>query len=110
MYMEHQDWNSIVLTNKSTEKKALHSTSIRITNPENVKIEAPKELSKMIIQARTIKKYKQTELANLIKVSSSILSRWESGKEIPTNLQIATLEKHLGIKLPRTKKIKQDII
>lgn len=107
--MEHQDWNSIIITNKLNEKKT-NTTSTRFTPPENIKIEAPKELSKMIIQARTTKKLKQTELANLIKVSSSILSRWESGKEVPTNLQIATLEKHLGIKLPRTKKIKQDMV
>ena len=35
------------------------------------------------------------------------VNKWESGKETPTNNDIAKLEKHLGIKFPRIKIIKE---
>lgn len=107
--MEHQDWNNISFNNKSDTKKredAKKINSNKITNPEDFKIEAPKDLGKLISQARTTKGKNQKELASELGVNQQILSRWESNKEIPTNLQIANIEKKLGIKLPRTKKIK----
>ena len=51
----------------------------------------------------------QSILANELKISEQLLSRWETNKEIPTNKDIANIEKILKIKLPRTKKIKQDL-
>lgn len=107
--MEHQDWNNVAFNNKSDTKKredAKKNNSNKVSNPEDVKIEAPKELGKLISQARTTKGKNQKELASELGVNQQILSRWESNKEIPTNLQIANIEKKLGIKLPRTKKIK----
>ena len=107
--MEHQDWNNITFNNKANnvkreEAKKIHST--KVLNPEEVKIEAPKDLGKLISQARTTKGKNQKELANLIGVNQQILGRWENNKEVPTNLQIANIEKILGVKLPRVKKIK----
>jgi ribosome-binding protein aMBF1 (putative translation factor) len=107
--MEHQDWNNISFNNKSETKMredAKKINSNKITNPEDFKIEAPKDLGKLIAQARTTKKKNQKELASELGINQQIISRWESNKEIPTNLQIANIEKKLGIKLPRTKKIK----
>jgi putative transcription factor len=110
--MEHQDWNSITFNNKlnakkNEEAKKIHSN--KVLNPEEVKIEAPKDLGKLISQARTTKGKTQKELANIIGVNQQILGRWENNKEVPTNLQIANIEKILGVKLPRVKKIKQSI-
>jgi hypothetical protein len=34
-----------------------------------------------------------------------VLGKWELNKELPTNLQISQLERNLGIKLPRAKKV-----
>ena len=107
--MKHQDWNNISLNNKTNTKnyeqaKKIHST--KVLDIEEVKIEAPKDLGKLISQARTTKGKNQKELANLIGVNQQILGRWENNKEVPTNLQIANIEKLLGVKLPRVKKIK----
>lgn len=107
--MEHQDWNNVTFNNKTTKKKSEEAKKIhsnKVLNPEEVKIEAPKDLGKLISQARTIKGKNQKELATLIGVNQLIIGRWESNKEVPTNLQIANIEKILGVKLPRIKKIK----
>ena len=37
-----------------------------------------------------------------------LYTKWEANKDIPTNEQISKMEKVLGIKLPRNKKIKID--
>ena len=59
------------------------------------------------LSAKKIKEWIKTQkdLSNDIGISLQILSRWESGKEFPTNLQIANIEKYLKVKLPRGKKI-----
>ncbi len=106
--MEHQDWNNVTF-NKSNLNKRTQATKInsnKVLNQEEVKIEAPKGLGKLISQARTTKKKNQKELATLIGVNQQILARWENNKEIPNNLQITIIEKILEIKLPRIKKIK----
>ena len=112
--MEHQDWNNITFNNNNNtnRKKSIEAKKInnnKVLNPEEVKIEAPKDIGKLISQARTIKGKNQKELASLIGVNQQILGRWENNKEIPTNLQIANIEKILGVKLPRVKKIKHQI-
>jgi len=33
------------------------------------------------------------------------LARWEANKEAPSNAQIATIEKHTRVKLPRCQKV-----
>ena len=72
-------------------------------------MQAPKHLSQMISQARTTKNKTQKELASELGISYIVLNKWESGKENPTNNDIAKLEKHLGIKLPRIKKVKEKL-
>lgn len=107
--MEHQDWNNITFHNASAKKKLDESkkklSNKKNDNPENVRLEPPKQLGQLISSARTATKKNQKELANLLGISVQILARWESNKEIPNNAQIANIEKKLGVKLPRCKKV-----
>lgn len=110
--MEHQDWNSITLNKKDDKQKAIEkkeitkSISSRQFNPETTKLEAPKNLGQLIAQARTTKKLNQDTLSKQLGISKIILNKWETNKEIPSNADIAKIEKILGVKLPRCKKIK----
>jgi ribosome-binding protein aMBF1 (putative translation factor) len=65
-------------------------------------------LGKIIAQARVINGKNQKELASMIGISQQILSRWEANKDLPTNSQIALLEKTLKVKLPRCQKVYVD--
>ena len=109
--MDHQDWNNITLNTKSENEKRerkKRETSQIVNNNVIYKLDTGNNLSKLIIEGRNIKKLKQNDLAKLMNISVSIIQRWETNKEIPSNLQIATMEKILCIKLPRSKKIKID--
>jgi ribosome-binding protein aMBF1 (putative translation factor) len=106
--MEHQDWNSIKLNtsavkNKVTVNKANMS---KLDKVEKVIMKEP--LGKIIAQARVINGKNQKELASMIGISQQILSRWEANKDLPTNSQIALLEKTLKVKLPRCQKVYVD--
>ena len=108
--MEHQDWNSIKLNtqavkNKDTINKPQTSLN-KVTKVEKVIMKEP--LGKIIAQARVINGKNQKELASSIGISQLILSRWEANKELPTNSQIALLEKTLKVKLPRCQKVYLD--
>lgn len=108
--MEHQDWNSIklnmpALKNKDTNKKP-HISANKVNKVEKVIMKEP--LGKIIAQARVINGINQKELASLIGISQQILSRWEANKDLPTNSQIALLEKTLKVKLPRCQKVYVD--
>ena len=107
--MNHQDWNNITLNTKSENEKKERKkkeTSQIVNNNVIYKLDTGNSLSKLIIEGRNIKKLKQNDLAKLMNISVSIIQRWETNKEIPTNLQIANMEKILCIKLPRSKKVK----
>tara|TARA_B100000900_G_scaffold403725_1_gene411174 strand:- start:58 stop:396 length:339 start_codon:yes stop_codon:yes gene_type:complete len=107
--MDCQDWNTVVFNTPSHNKKVeaqkkIHSNKTN-NNPEEVKMEPSKQLGQIIAKARTTVNKNQKQLASELGISVQILSRWESNKEIPTNAQIANMEKKLGIKLPRNKKV-----
>ena len=119
--MEHQDFNTVVFKkdkykneqNKKEIKKIQTIISQKETNIEDVKIEADKKLGQLLSQARLAKGYnKQSDFVNEfnsksnIKISLQLFTKWESNKDIPTNEQIAKMEKVLGVKLPRNKKTK----
>ena len=70
------------------------------------KIEVPFHLGKSIEQARTAKKMTQLDLARALVVQPPIIKQYENGTAIPNNAFIAKIEKILGVKLPRVKKIK----
>jgi len=66
----------------------------------------PPQLGKQIEQARASKKLTRQDLATKLVVQVSVIERYENGKEVPNNAFIAKIEKTLGVKLPRVKKIK----
>ena len=106
--MDHQDWNNITFNNvadKEKKEQPKKKYSNNTSNPEKTHLEAPKDLGKLISQARTLKQKNQKLLANELGVSVQLLARWENNKETPTNAQIATIEKKLCIKLPRCKRV-----
>ena len=112
--MEHQDWNNITFNTKTEREKINKSKeqtkeiSNKQFNPETTKLEAPSNLGQTISQARLAKGLNQDALAKQSGISKQIISKWESNKETPDNSQIAKLEKLLGVKLPRCKKVKLD--
>lgn len=72
----------------------------------DTKIEIPSHLGKAIQQARMVKKMTQQDLARVLVVQAPIIKQYENGTAIPNNAFIAKIEKTLGVKLPRVKKIK----
>ena len=105
--MKHQNWEPIIFSRTNTQKQSENEKPIsQQPYTEDVKVEAPKSLGQLICVARTTKSKTQKQLATELGISHTIISRWEIGKEIPSNAQIAAIEKKLGIKLPRCKKVK----
>lgn len=110
--MDHQDFNSVIFnTTKNSldtdsKKEISKYISQKQNDPETTKMEHPKKLGQIISQARMTKKLNQKQLSAQLGISSQILSRWESEKEIPNNQEISKIEKVLGVKLPRSKKTK----
>ena len=104
--MEHQDWNTVTFNNKllNARKADFNKKLSQKSSSQDVKIEAPSNLGKLIEQARGGKT--RQALANELGIATSLFTRWETGKDIPSNSDIAKIERRLGVKLPRTKKIK----
>jgi ribosome-binding protein aMBF1 (putative translation factor) len=104
--MEHQDWNTVTFNNKlvNAKKNDYNKKLSQKSSSQDVKIEVPSNLGKLIEQARGGKA--RQLLANELGVAVTLLTRWETGKDIPTNADIAKIERRLGVKLPRTKKSK----
>lgn len=125
--MEHQDFKTIVFNSK--EKKAVDQNKkevqkrisqkqvTQVTSGDNkiVKVQADKKLGQLLSQSRLAKGFKtqgdfikELNQKTNLNISPQIYSKWESNKEVPTNEQIAKMEKVLTAKLPRNKKIKID--
>jgi len=104
--MEHQDWNTVTFNTKlvNAKKNEYNKKLSQKSSSQDVKIEVPSNLGKLIEQARGGKT--RQLLANELGVAVTLLTRWETGKDIPTNADIAKIERRLGVKLPRTKKSK----
>ena len=49
-------------------------------------------------------KISQQDLAKKMNIKPQVINDWESGKSIPTGLDIVKIEKALKVKLPRPKK------
>lgn len=104
--MEHQDFNLVKFQSNKNKNKELQKRPNKIN--EETKIEVPKKLGLLISQARTLRGYKnQKDFAKLIGVNVQIVSGWESNKIIPTNAELAHIEKNLKIEktFPRIKKL-----
>ena len=107
--MDHQDWTPVVLNARTEQVKKKKSQKIisQLTPSEDTKMETPTNLGQLICQARTAKSKTQKQLSAELGISTSVLSRWETNKEVPTNAQIALIANKLGVILPRSKKVKQ---
>lgn len=119
--MDHQDFKTIIFNSKAYKnsvkskqesQKKISQKIINTNENETVKIEADKKLGVILSQARISKGYKsQNEFVTALNqktnmnISSQIYNKWESNKDNPTNEQIAKMEKFLGTKLPRNKKV-----
>ena len=103
MSIEHQDWNNIVFKSNNNTQPKITKPKI-LSSDQEVKMEVPKQLGQLILQARNANNKNQKQLAQDIGVAVQIISRWESNKEFPNNKQIADIERVLRIKLPRIKK------
>jgi ribosome-binding protein aMBF1 (putative translation factor) len=64
----------------------------------------PQDLRIAIAQARNAKGWTQEQFAHLICIPKPDVNSWEAGKSVPTGLQIAKMDKVLGVKLPRPNK------
>lgn len=64
----------------------------------------PQELRIAISQARNAKGWNQEQFAHLLSIPKADINAWENGKSVPTGLQIARMDKVLGVKLPRPQK------
>jgi ribosome-binding protein aMBF1 (putative translation factor) len=108
--MEHQDWAPVILnSDRNRDKNKKNKIALSQKPPaEDVKMETPTKLGQLICQARTAKSKTQKQLSTDLGISTSVLSRWETNKEAPSNAEIAKIERTLGIKLPRAKKVKTD--
>tara|TARA_Y100000389_G_scaffold204956_1_gene261232 strand:+ start:14541 stop:14873 length:333 start_codon:yes stop_codon:yes gene_type:complete len=104
----YQDWNTIVFNNKpktNTDNKQQFNSQLP---NQHKKLEPPKELAKQIQQARTANNLTQKQIAQQLQLTVNTYNLWESGRTIPTNLEIARIEKLLKIKLPRSRIVKVD--
>lgn len=62
------------------------------------------ELKRALMQARAAKGLTQKQLAQLAQVPVQRIVAMENGTALADNALVASLERHLGDKLPRTRK------
>tara|TARA_Y100000389_G_scaffold163146_2_gene166263 strand:+ start:115 stop:459 length:345 start_codon:yes stop_codon:yes gene_type:complete len=109
----YQDWKPVVFNKVSKDAKEKQ----RITNAQktsqkpkkyNNVLKPPNNLGKQIAAARCSKNITRIQLANQLQIAHQVLAKWEAQQEIPTNQQIAKIEKCIGVKLSRCVKIEID--
>ena len=103
--MEHQNWEPIVLSKKDTTEKKQKDKQTSQRGETEGKLEVPSNFGQLIANGRTAKQMTQKLLATRLGIAVTVLSRVEAGREIPTNAMIAKIERVLGVKLPRAKKV-----
>jgi DNA-binding transcriptional regulator YiaG len=104
--MEHQDWNVVALNSKKSVKiESSIKTKLKPKPNIPTQLVSSEPLGKLIAQSRLTLNKDQKQFAALLGVSQQMLSRWECNKELPTNAQIALIEKTTKVKLPRCKKV-----
>lgn len=119
MNIDTQDWTPVILNKKNTDTRNMDSKNT--SQPSNSKndtsngdrpvkyrLTVPKDLGQMISQARNSQNKTQKILALELGISLQILSQWENGKftQMPSNLQIANIERVLKTRLPRLQRIR----
>lgn len=120
--MEGQDFKVVVFNtkekkaldqNKKEVQKKISQKQVSSNDNEVIKVQADKKLGQLLSQSRLTKGFKtqgdfvkELNQRSNLNISAQIYSKWESNKEVPTNEQIAKMEKILQIKLPRNKKVR----
>ena len=100
---------SEILFTINEEEKLVKKTILLEKEINEDSYTAPKpniEFKKEFQKARLLKKKSQADVAKSLNIKQNIINEYESGKKVPDNLTIAKLERLLGVKLPRNKKIK----
>ena len=112
--MEHQDFRVITIGSKEKKKANLSREIVKknISNSNNIykvnssKLENSDEIQlkyvdrnvvKKIIQARTLQKISQQDLANKLNVRKSVITELESGKMLKNNQFVSKVKKALRI-------------
>ena len=103
--MDHQNWEPIVLSKKATTDNTQKKQQSSQRGETEGKLEAPSNLGQLIANGRTAKQITQKLLAGQLGIAPTVLSRIESGKEVPPNALISRIESKLGMRLPRAKKV-----
>ena len=100
-----QDWEPVVFNKKNTTEK---KPNIKILDNEDDEIKKQVRISssnsKLIQQARAVKKISQKDLANKINKDVKTIQMYESGKGVPELGVMLKIEKALGIKLNKKQK------
>mmetsp|Transcript_12221 Transcript_12221/g.37664 ORF Transcript_12221/g.37664 Transcript_12221/m.37664 type:complete len:159 (-) Transcript_12221:44-520(-) len=102
-----------VTANKSTQGHGMMGTSAGAgarkiaEETETFKVQrAGLDFGKALMQARTAKKLSQKDLGTKINEKPQVVQQYECGKAVPNPQIISKLERALGTKLPRPKKVK----
>lgn len=112
--MDHQDFRVITIGSKDKKKSYLNREIVKrkVSNSNNIynvnasKLEnsdemqikyVEKDIVKKIIQARTLLKISQQDLANKLNVRKSVVTELESGKMLKNNQFISRVKKILRI-------------
>lgn len=92
--MEHQDWDVTVI-----RKPKKHIQKQHIQNETEKTSVVSQELASQIIAGRTALKMSRSDLALKINEQESLVTRYETRKEIPKNHILQKMRKVLGCKL-----------
>lgn len=122
-----QDWNEIVLRKKKTKQEQIRDGEVKTVtkktsnkknnqiigsraandfDPENIEklVTSNRDLGIAIMNARNAKNMKQSDLDQRCNFPKNTVQNYENGKATVVPSQINTLERVLGVKLPRPKK------
>ncbi len=105
-----QDWKPVVFNERKTTQKITTEKKTNVKNLDNHDDEIKKQVtislsnSKLIQQARLLKKLSQKDLANKINKDVRTIQRYESGIGVPELGVMLKIEKALGIKLNKKQK------
>ena len=107
--MSHQDWDTVTFRKKAKETKEVKKIKKNISQKAETigKFIAPSNFRKEMMQSRVQMKMTQQDLASKMNIQQNVIRDWESGKSVPNNNAIGKIERAIGVKLPRCKKIKK---
>ena len=108
-----QDWTPIVFGDR---RSAVRTPPHKAANPANPMLQLDSETEELrhervshavadaVRRARAERGLSQRDLACALSRPTQAIQELEAGRGAPDNALVARIEKHLGIKLPRTRK------